>query len=192
MSQIPPGTFITHTCPLFPLISICICVPLVSMVLSIIVTMSVGACEYLCCVFWAFMLSWLQVSSRVIIIARVGYLFEIVLALLSFYPVFCYLFFWSSSPCLYTARHNLCLIKTSIMLFLCMSPESLHTNVTHGLLCSVGVGDKDCSVVWGLLTWTRDPPDFGAHLFLCIQMLYSSIISIYRWLANNTHLFFNL
>jgi hypothetical protein len=32
--------------------------PLVSMVLSIIVTMSVGACEYLCCVFWAFKLLW--------------------------------------------------------------------------------------------------------------------------------------
>ena len=46
----PSGTFITHTCPLFPLISTCISVPFGFH--WIIVTMSVGVCEYLCCVFW--------------------------------------------------------------------------------------------------------------------------------------------
>lgn len=48
----PSGTFIAHTWPLFPLIVfVCMC-PLFTIVVSIIVTMSVGACEYLCCAFW--------------------------------------------------------------------------------------------------------------------------------------------
>ena len=82
----PSGTFITHICPLFPLISICIYVPFGFHWGSNIVTMSVGACEYLCCAFWAFVPLWIEQMITGLVpcvnhCARV-YLFEVLLALL--------------------------------------------------------------------------------------------------------------
>jgi hypothetical protein len=110
--------------------------PLVSIGLSIIVT--IGACEYLCCVFWAFVSLWIAqmitvlVPSRVLIIMRMCYLFEVLLPLLLgvHNPVLCIVFIWSSCPCLYTARRNLGAVKKTIT-HSCVCLQIIHTNVTY-------------------------------------------------------------
>jgi hypothetical protein len=91
--------------------------PLFTMVLSIIVTMSIGACEYLCCVFWAIMPLWIaqMITGLVPCDNHCALVLFILGTPWSFVWVstlcFCYAFVWSSSPCIFTALRNLVLIK---------------------------------------------------------------------------------
>ncbi|XP_070977771.1 peroxisome proliferator-activated receptor gamma coactivator 1-alpha-like isoform X7 [Oncorhynchus clarkii lewisi] len=89
---------------------------------------------------------------------------------LGFYPVFCYVFVWSSSPCLYTARRNLGLIKIRIRI-----SESLHTNVTRTikeamniLKCAALVGEDQplCPDLPELDLSELDVSDLDADSFL--------------------------
>ena len=78
--------------------------PLFTMVLLIIVTMSVGVCKYLGVL--AFVPLWIAQMIMGLIPCNnhceFVYLFEVLLALLFWVSTlcFCYVFAWSSSPCL--------------------------------------------------------------------------------------------
>jgi hypothetical protein len=107
----PSGTFITHTCPLLPPISTCTSVPFGFHWAVDYCSNGRWSCEYLCCVL-AFvpriLCRWLPVSSLVVsLCACVIYSRYSSLFCLGFNPVFFYMFVWSSSLCLYTARCNL-------------------------------------------------------------------------------------
>jgi hypothetical protein len=103
----PSRTFTMHTWPLFPVISTCISVPLVHHCLVDYCYYVCWSCEYLWCVFWfschCGLRRWLRVSSRVIIIVRLCYLFKILLTLLfGFLPCVLYTCLFGLRPCAFT------------------------------------------------------------------------------------------
>ena len=112
LSQIPPELSLCTPGHYSQLISNCISVPFVHHCPVVYCSNVRWSCEYLCCVVLDFvpriLCRWLRVSSRVIIIvwlclySRYSSLF-----CLGLNPVFCIVFVWSPSPCLYMARCNL-------------------------------------------------------------------------------------
>ena len=96
-----------------------------------------------CCVFCAFVALWMEQMTtglvpcvnhhaRVLFIQGTPRSFVWVSTL-----CLCYVFVWSSSPCLYTARRNLGLNKKNYYAFLRLSPESIYTNVTCIFFCII-------------------------------------------------------
>jgi hypothetical protein len=107
--------------------------PWFTSVRPIIVTMSVGECEYMCCVFWAFVPLWIvqMTTSLVPCVNHCARLLFILCSPRFFGWVSNPVFFWgSSSPCPYTARHILGLIKIETITHTCTCLLTLHTNMT--------------------------------------------------------------
>ena len=143
LSRFPPGTFITHNCPLYPLISTCISVPFGSH-WAVDYCYNVHWCVWVpvLCVL-AFMPLWIaqMITGRIQCVnhcVRVSFirgtpLSFVWVSTLCFYSVFV----WSSSPCLYMVRHNLGLNKKPYYAFLSLSPESFMPTwqVWYVLIC---------------------------------------------------------
>ena len=142
----PSGTFITHTWLLFPVINNCVCVSLVHhRPVDYRFNVRWGVWVSVLCVL-AFVPLWIaQMIMGLVLCVNHCVLLLIISGtprsfVLVFYPVFCIVFVWSSSPCLYTAHCNLGVIKKNSHIPAPVS-QIIHTNVTL------------CYLSWRQMTW---------------------------------------